>query len=128
MILIMTMRIIVKIMNSSRYLRVLYKIASPVLLQELINDFAVCKHWSGKVVQRCSVKSILRNFAKFTENICVRVSFLKVCLKTELQFYLNSWSYSEINSVFSNKWALHQPQYFLTFSVGIEMWHWTKMG
>ena len=77
-------------MNSSRYLRVLYKIVSPVLLQELINDFAVCKYCSGKVVQRCSVKSILRNFAKFTENICARVSFLKVCLKAELQFYLNS--------------------------------------
>ena len=27
-----------------------YKIVSPVLLQELINDFAVCKHWSGALL------------------------------------------------------------------------------
>ena len=50
-IVIMTMRIIMKIMNSSIYLRVFanncYKIVPPVLLQELINDFAVCKHCSG---------------------------------------------------------------------------------
>ena len=40
------------IMNSSTYLRVLSiitQIVSPVLLQELINDFAVCKHCSGTV-------------------------------------------------------------------------------
>ena len=40
MIMIMRMRIIIKIMNNSNYLTVLYKILSPVLLQELINDFA----------------------------------------------------------------------------------------
>ena len=27
-----------------------YKIVSPVLLQELINDFAVCKHYSGTLL------------------------------------------------------------------------------
>ena len=40
------------IMNSSTYLRVLSiitQIVSPVLLQELINDFAVCKQSSGTV-------------------------------------------------------------------------------
>ena len=48
--MIMTMRVIMKIMNSSSYWRVLLivatKIASPILqiLQKLINDFAVCKH------------------------------------------------------------------------------------
>ena len=26
------------------------KIVSPILLQELINDFAVCKHWSGTLL------------------------------------------------------------------------------
>ena len=48
-----------------------YKIVSPVLPQELINDFAVCKHCTGTLllVQKQSprgVKSILRKFAKFT--------------------------------------------------------------
>ena len=46
MIVIMMMRIITKTMNSSSYLRVFvsscYKIVSPILLQELIDDFAVC--------------------------------------------------------------------------------------
>ena len=27
-----------------------YKIISPILLQKLINDFAVCKHYSGKLL------------------------------------------------------------------------------
>ena len=42
----------------------LLKIVSPVRLQELINDFAVCKHCSGTVTcleavaQRCSVKKV----------------------------------------------------------------------
>ena len=27
------------------------KIVSPILLQELINDFAVCKHWSGTLLR-----------------------------------------------------------------------------
>ena len=27
-----------------------YKIVSPILLQELINDFAVRKHWSGTLL------------------------------------------------------------------------------
>ena len=28
-----------------------YKIVSPILVQELINDFAVCKHCSGTLVE-----------------------------------------------------------------------------
>ena len=73
-------------MNSSTYLRVLSiitQIVSPVLLQELINDFAVCKHCSGTVTcleavaQRCSVKKgILRNLAKFTgKHLCQSLFF-----------------------------------------------------
>ena len=27
-----------------------YKIVSPILLQKLINDFAVCKHYSGTLL------------------------------------------------------------------------------
>ena len=62
-IVIMMMRIIMKIMNSSSYLRVLSiitQIVSPVLLQELFNDFAVCKHCSGTVlVQKQSPRGVL---------------------------------------------------------------------
>ena len=36
-------RVIMNIMSSSSY----YKIVSTILLQKLINDFAVCKHYSG---------------------------------------------------------------------------------
>ena len=38
-----------------------YKIVSPVLLQELINDFAVCKHCSGTLllVQKQSPRGVL---------------------------------------------------------------------
>ena len=45
--------LLLKIMNSSSHLRVLpicYKIVSPILLKELINDFAVCKYCSEKVL------------------------------------------------------------------------------
>ena len=64
MIVIMTMRIIMKIMNSSSYVRVLpiiVSIVSPVLQQELINGFAVCKHCSGTLllVQKQSPRGVL---------------------------------------------------------------------
>ena len=64
MIMIMMMRIIMKIMNSSSYFRVVnkcYKMVSPVLLQELINDFAICKYCSGTLllVQKQSPKGVL---------------------------------------------------------------------
>ena len=39
---IMIMRVIMKIMNSSSYRRVL-----PLVATKIINDFAVCKHCSG---------------------------------------------------------------------------------
>ena len=43
-----------KIMNSRSYLRVLSivakKIVSPILLQELINDLAICKYRSGTLL------------------------------------------------------------------------------
>ena len=45
--------LLLKIMNSSSHLRVLpicYKIVSPILLKELINDFTVCKYCSEKVL------------------------------------------------------------------------------
>ena len=45
--------LLLKIMNSSSHLRVLpicYKIVSPILLKELINDFTVCKCCSEKVL------------------------------------------------------------------------------
>ena len=45
--------LLLKIMNSSSYLRVLSivpKIVSAILLQELIKYFAVCKHCSGTLV------------------------------------------------------------------------------
>ena len=56
---VIMMRAIMKIMNSSSYGRVLpikittkyfayyYKIVSPILLQKLVNNFAVCKLYSG---------------------------------------------------------------------------------
>ena len=34
---------------SEGFANICYKIASPILLQELINDFAVSKHWSTVV-------------------------------------------------------------------------------
>ena len=46
--------LLLKIMNSSSYLTVLPIVAtkvSPVLLLELINDFAVCKHCSGTLLR-----------------------------------------------------------------------------
>ena len=43
-----------KIMNSSSYLTVLpvvaEKIVSPIILQEINNDFAICKHCSGTLL------------------------------------------------------------------------------
>ena len=84
---IMTMRITMKIMNSSNYIRIFaknyYKIVSPVLQQELINDFAVqALQWytvtsSEAVAQRCSVKSILRNLTKFTGKHLCQSLFIK---------------------------------------------------
>ena len=55
------LKIIIKIMNSSSYCRVLYKIVSPVLLQELTNNFAVCKHCIGTLllVQKQSPRGVL---------------------------------------------------------------------
>ena len=50
---IMMMRVTMKIMNSSSYrggggfANTSNKIVSPILLQKLINDFAVCKHCTG---------------------------------------------------------------------------------
>ena len=35
---------------SEGFANIYYKIVSPILLQELINDFAVCKHCSGTLL------------------------------------------------------------------------------
>ena len=35
---------------SEGFANICYKIVSPILLQELINDFAVCKHCSGTLL------------------------------------------------------------------------------
>ena len=34
-----------------------YKIVSPILVQKLINDFAICKHYSGTLVLVEDVKT-----------------------------------------------------------------------
>ena len=36
---------------SEGFANIYYKIVSPILLQELINDFAVCKHCSGVITK-----------------------------------------------------------------------------
>ena len=63
-------------------LPILLKIVSRVLLQELINDFAVCKHCSGRVIcleavaQRCPVKELFLEISQNSqENICARAFF-----------------------------------------------------
>ena len=91
--LILSSLYIIKIMNSSSYPRVLpikyYKIVSPVLLLELINDFAVSKHCRGTLlpVQKQSPRGVLQNlFLEISqnskENTCGKVSFIKVCLNS----------------------------------------------
>ena len=111
-IVIMTMRITMKIVNSST--------SSPTRtnlrfcrLQALQWYTITC---SEAVAQRCSVKSILRNFAKFKgKNLCQSLFFKnmfeKLYLRNRNRFYLNKRSYSEINSVCSNKLALHQRRH-----------------
>ena len=47
--------LLLKIMNSSSYLRVLPIVAtivSIILLQEFVKDFAVCKHWNEEAATR----------------------------------------------------------------------------
>ena len=63
-----------------------YKIVSPVLLQELINDIVVRKHCSGILLlaQKQSPRGVLyKVFLEISqspqENTCARVSFL-ICL------------------------------------------------
>ena len=50
----MMMRIVMKIHEQQQlpegFVKSCYKIVSSVLLQELINDFAVCKHSSGTLL------------------------------------------------------------------------------
>ena len=77
-IIVMMMRIIMKIMNSSSCLRVL-----PIITQ-LINDFAVCKHCSGTVTcleavaRRCSVKKVFLAISQNSQdNVYAIASFLK---------------------------------------------------
>ena len=61
----------------------------PVLLQDLIHNYSVCKHCSGAVTcleavtQRCSVKKVFLEISRNSqENISARASFLIVCLKS----------------------------------------------
>ena len=78
---------------------------SPVLLQELIKDFAVCKHCSGTVllVQKQSPRGVLSKlFLEISqnsqENTCARASFLKVCLKRLLlKRRPGSWTWTQKN-------------------------------
>ena len=57
-----------------------YKIVTPILLQKLINDFALCKHRSRSSHQRCSVKKyVLRDFTKLTgKHLCQSLFFNEV--------------------------------------------------
>ena len=78
-------------MSSSSYLRVL-----PIITQNNFtssptrtNDFAVCKHCSGRVTclgavaQRCSVKKVFLAISQISqENIWATASFLIVWLKS----------------------------------------------
>ena len=46
---------------SQEFANIPYKIVSPVLLQKLINDFAVCKHCSGTFVEGVTSSHGFRN-------------------------------------------------------------------
>ena len=124
-VIMMMMGIVMKIMNSSSYLRIL-----PIITQNgstssptRSNSQLFCLQalqWCGYMFRSshpevlCK-KSILRNFTKFTgKHQCKSLFFNSMFEKLQYcktnRFYLNR-SYSEIKSICSNEQALYQPQH-----------------